>query len=46
MHTIDAVLGDHFLLGKGAHRSTYLHPDDASYLVKIVHEGGQKRASN
>jgi len=38
MHAIDAILDDRFLLGKGAHRSTYLHPDDASKLIKIVHE--------
>ncbi|MEH6727996.1 MAG: YrbL family protein [Hyphomicrobiales bacterium] len=46
MHGSDAILDDRFLLGKGAHRSTYLHPDDASKLIKIVHEGGKERASN
>lgn len=44
MNETRAVLDDSLLLGKGAHRSTYLHPDDRSKLIKIVHEGGRKRA--
>nr|WP_306267933.1 YrbL family protein [Pararhizobium sp. IMCC3301] len=39
-----AVLDIRFLLGRGAHRNSYLHPQDASKLVKIVHEHGQMRA--
>jgi hypothetical protein len=45
MNDTCTVLDDSLLLGKGAHRSTYLHPDDNSKLIKIVHEGGQKRAA-
>lgn len=39
-----AVLDDRFLLGRGAHRSSYLHPQDVSKLVKIVHDQGRVRA--
>ncbi len=44
MNASSAVLNDRLLLGKGADRSTYLHPDDESKLIKVVHEGGKKRA--
>lgn len=40
------VLDDQFLLSRGAHRSTYSHPDDRSKLIKIVLEKGLKRARN
>lgn len=45
MNLSGTVLNEHLLIGKGAHRSTYLHPDDTSKLIKIVHEDGKKRAT-
>ncbi|WP_306257896.1 YrbL family protein [Pararhizobium sp. IMCC21322] len=46
MNVFDAVLDDRFLLGRGAHRSTYSHPDDDSKLIKVVHYKGRERARN
>lgn len=46
MSVFDAVLDDRFLLGRGAHRSTYSHPDDGAKLIKVVHDKGHERAKN
>lgn len=46
MNVFDAVLDDRFLLGRGAHRSTYSHPHDGAKLIKVVHDKGHERAKN
>lgn len=46
MNVFNAILDDRLLLGRGAHRSTFSHPDDGAKLIKIVHEEGHERARN
>lgn len=46
MSAFGVVLEERLLVGRGAHRSTYLHPDDTSKVIKVVHDGGQQRSRN